>query len=90
MPFHKHGCKITLNVETILREWRDPKNRLWRVKIMDDRWTTKITICDDTTRPPIPLTTTPTGIVMATPTTDMVTEQANSLYECSHTHQLMH
>ena len=90
MPFHKHGCKITLNVETILREWHDPKNRLWRVKIMDDRWTTKITICDDTTRPPIPLTTTPTGIVMATPTTDMVTEQANSLYECSHTHQLMH
>ena len=38
--FHKFGCEVTLNGETILRGWRDPKNRLWRVKIVDDGWTT--------------------------------------------------
>ena len=88
--FHKHGCEVTLNGETILRGWRNPKNRLWCVKLVDDGWTTKLTICDDSPWPPIPLKTTPTGIVMATPTTDNVTEQANSLYECSNTHQLIH
>ena len=89
--FHKHGCEVTHTGETILRGWRDPKNRLWRVKLVDDGWTTKLTIRDDATRPPIPLTTTPTGIAMAAPTTDTVKEaQANSLYECSNTHQLIH
>ncbi len=58
---------------------------------MDDGWTTKLTIRDDTTQPPIPLTTAPTGIAMAAPTTNTVEEaQANSLYECSNTHQLIH
>ena len=89
VSFHKHGCEVTLNSETILRGWRDPKNRLWRVKIVDDGWTTKLTICDDPTRPPTPLTTTPTGIAMATPTPYKGSEQANSLFECSNTHQLM-
>ncbi len=89
--FHKHGCKVTHNGETILRGWRDPKNRLWRIKLVDNGRKTKLTICDDPTRPPIPLTTTPTGIAMAAPTTDRVPEaQANSLYECSNTHQLIH
>ncbi len=57
---------------------------------MDDGWNTNLTIRDDTSRPPIPLTATPTGIVMATPTNDKDTEQANSLYQCSNTHQLIH
>ena len=58
---------------------------------MDNGWTTKLTICDDATRPLIPLTTTPTGIAMSAPTTAKVTEaQANSLYECSNTHQLIY
>ena len=87
--FHKHGCEVTLNGDTILRGWRDPKNRLWRVKLVDDGWNTKLTIRDDAKRPPIPLTTTPTGIAMATPTT-VDEAQANSLYECSNTHQLIH
>jgi hypothetical protein len=87
--FHKHGCEVTHTGETILRGWRDPKNRLWRVKLVDDGWTTKLTICDDATRPPIPLTTTPTGIAMATPTT-VKEAQANSLYECSNKYQLIH
>jgi hypothetical protein len=57
---------------------------------VDDGWNTNLIIRDDALRPPIPLTTTPTGIAMATPTTDKVTEaQANSLYECSNTQQLM-
>jgi hypothetical protein len=34
--FHKHGCEVTHTGETILRGWRDPKNRLWRVKLVDD------------------------------------------------------
>ena len=89
--FHKHGCEVTLNGETILRGWRDPKNRLWRVKLVDDGWNTNLTIHDDATRPPIPLTTTPTGIAMAAPTNNKFSEaHANSLYECSNTHQLMH
>jgi len=89
--FHKHGCEVTHNGGTILRGWRDPKNRLWRIKLVDDGWTTKLTIRDDATWPPIPLTTTPTGIVMAVPTNDTVEEaQANSLYECSNTYQLIH
>ena len=67
--FHKHGCKVTLNGETILRGWHNPKNRLWCIKIVDDGWTTKITIHDDITRPPIPLTTTPTGIETASTNT---------------------
>ena len=87
--FQKHGCEVTHTGETILRGWRDPKNRLWRVKLEDDGWTTKLTIRDDATHPPIPLTTTPTGIAMATPTT-VEEAQANSLYECSNTYQLIH
>jgi hypothetical protein len=58
---------------------------------VNDGWNTKLTIRDNATRPPIPLTTTPTGIVMATPTTNKVPEaQANSLYECSNTHIFIH
>ena len=72
--FHKHGCKVTHTGETILRGWCDPKNRLRRVKLVDDGWTTKLTIRDDATRPLIPLTTTPTEIAMAVPTTDKVPE----------------
>ena len=85
--FHKHGCKVTHTGETILRGWRNPKNRLWRVKLVDDGWTTKLTICDDATPPP----TAPTGIAMAAPTTNMVEEaQTNSLYKCSNTYQLIY
>ena len=58
---------------------------------MDNGWTTKLTIRDDAMRPPIPLTTAPTGIAMAAPTTNTVQEaQVNSLYKCSNTHQLIH
>ena len=86
---HKHGCEVTLNGETIPRWWRDPKNQLWHVKIVDNGWTTKLTIHDNAMRPPIPLMITPTSIAMATPTPDKGTEQANSLYKCSNMHQLM-
>jgi hypothetical protein len=58
--FHKTGCKVTLDGETILRGWDDPKNCLWRVMIVDDGWTTKLTV-RYVSRPVIPLSTTPTG-----------------------------
>jgi hypothetical protein len=51
--FHKTGCEVTLDGETILQGWRDPKNCLWRVMIVDDGWTTKL-IIRDVTRPVIP------------------------------------
>jgi hypothetical protein len=34
--FHCTRCKITFDRAIILQEWRDPKNRLWRVKIVDN------------------------------------------------------
>jgi hypothetical protein len=34
--FHGTGCKVTFNGTVILRGWHDPKNKLWRVKIMDN------------------------------------------------------
>jgi hypothetical protein len=58
--FHKTGCKVTLNRETILQGWRDPKNHLWQVMIVNDGWTTKLTV-RNVTRPIIPLSTTPIG-----------------------------
>jgi hypothetical protein len=58
--------------------------------IVNDGWTTKLTICN-LTRPVIPLSTTPTGhlansmpIVLSKSDTTL----ANSLYECSNTGQL--
>jgi hypothetical protein len=35
--FHCTGCKVTFDGAIILQGWRDPKNRLWRVKIVDNR-----------------------------------------------------
>jgi hypothetical protein len=34
------GCEVTFDEAIILQGWRDPKNRLWWVKIVDDGWTT--------------------------------------------------
>jgi hypothetical protein len=34
--FHKTGCKVTLDGETILQGWHDPKNCLWCVMIVND------------------------------------------------------
>jgi hypothetical protein len=58
--FHKTGCKVNLDGETILQGWRDPKICLWCVMIVNDGWTTRLTICNFT-RLVIPLSTTPTG-----------------------------
>jgi hypothetical protein len=87
--FHKTGCKVTLDGKTILRGWRDPKNCLWHVMIVNDGWTTKLTI--RVTRPITPLSSTPTGHIANSmpilPSESNVT-LANSLYECSNTGQL--
>ena len=76
--FHCTRCKVTFDGGIILQGWRDPKKRLWWMKIVDDGWTTdnKVAI------PPqekltIELTTPPTA-------------HAYSLYECSIMHKLMY
>jgi hypothetical protein len=75
--FHCTGCKVTFNRAIILQWWRDPKNRLWRVKIVDDGWTTDYKVAIPMQeRPSVELTTPPTN--------------AYSLYECSTMHKLMH
>jgi hypothetical protein len=88
--FQKTGCEVTLNRKTILRGWREPQNCLWCVMIVDDGWTTKLTICN-ITRPIIPLSTTPTGHLtnsMPIMPSKSNTTLANSLYECSDMGQL--
>ncbi len=59
--------------------------------IVDDGWTTKLTICN-VTRPIIPLFTTPTGhlanSIPISPSKSNTT-LANSLYKCFNTGQLM-
>ena len=80
--FHWYGCEVTLKGTTIIRGWRDPQNRLWRVKIVDNGWTTNITLRDDAKRPAIALSTPPRAFAPAT-------THANSLYECSNTNQLI-
>jgi hypothetical protein len=88
--FHKTGCKVTLDRKTILQGWRDPQNCLWRVMIINDGWTTKLTVCN-VTRPIIPLSTTLTGHLansMPIVPSKSKTNLANSLYKCSNTGQL--
>jgi hypothetical protein len=76
--FHRTGCQVTFNRAIILCGWRDPKNRLWRVKIVDDRWTTNYKAAiPPQKKPTIELTT-------------LHTTHAYSLYECSTMYKLMH
>lgn len=89
--FHRTGCEVTLNGDLILQGWHDPKNQLWRVKIIDSRWTTKLTLPSNAAFPILALITPPTSIAQAMEISPpMVDHQANSLYECSNMHQLTH
>jgi hypothetical protein len=72
--FHSTGCEVTLNGEIILRGWRDPNNRLWQVKIINDGRITDLKIRDNDTS-------------NITPAISPVVE-ANSLYEWENTYQL--
>jgi hypothetical protein len=76
--FHCTRCEVTSNDAIILQGWRDPKNRLWWVKIVDNGWTTnyKVAILLQE-KQTVELTTPPTA-------------PAYSLYECSITHKLTH
>ncbi len=76
--FHKMGCNITLDGEVILWGWRDPQNRLWCIIIVNDGWTTKLTLRDDTTTPHIPLSTPQTTEIKTTINQKSVEHQANS------------
>jgi hypothetical protein len=76
--FHCTRCEVIFDGATILQGWRDPKKRLWRVKIVDNGWTTvyKVAIPPQE-KPTVELTTPPTM-------------HAYSLYKCSTMHKLMH
>jgi hypothetical protein len=73
--FHSTGCEISLNKEIVLRGWRDPKNQMWHVKIINNGLITDIKIRDADTS-------------CQTPAIPPVVE-ANSLYECNNTYQLI-
>jgi hypothetical protein len=76
--FHCIGCEVTFHGAIILRGWRDPKNRLWLVKTVDNGWMTDYKVVIPTQdKPTIKLTTPPTT-------------HAYSLYECSTMHKLTH
>jgi hypothetical protein len=76
--FHCTGCEVTFNGAIILQGLRDPKNRLLRVRIVDNGWMANYKVATSTQdKPTIKLTTPPTA-------------HAYSLYECSTTHKLAH
>jgi hypothetical protein len=53
-------CEVTVDGAIILQGWRDPKNRLWRVKIVDDGWKTDYKVAIPTQgKPTIELITPP-------------------------------
>jgi hypothetical protein len=75
---HCTGCKVIFNGAIILRGWRDPKNRLWWVKKVNNGWTTDYKVAIWTQeKPTVELTTPPTA-------------HAYSLKKCSTTHKFMH
>jgi hypothetical protein len=76
--FHPTRCEVTFDGAIILQGWRDPKNRQWRVKILDDGWLTNYKVAIPPQKlPAIKLTMPPTAY-------------AYSLYKCSTMHKLMH
>jgi hypothetical protein len=83
----KQVAKSPSTEKTILQGWCDPKNCLWHVMIIDDGWTTKLTI-HNVARPVIPLFTTPTEHLannMPIMPSESNTTMATSLYKCSNT-----
>ncbi len=76
--FNHTRRKVTFDGAVILQGWRDPKNRLWQVKIVNNRWMTNYKVAiPPQDKQTIELTTPPT-------THDY------SLYKCSTTHKPMH
>ena len=67
--FHRTGCKVTFDGAIILQGWRDPKNTLWRVKIVGNGWMTDYKVAiPQQEKPSVKLTNPPTA-------------HADSLYE---------
>ncbi len=73
--FHSTSCKVSLNRKIILHEWRDPKNQLWQVKIINDGWITNLKTKDNDTTCETPI--------------DHTVAEASSLYECNKIYQLI-
>lgn len=71
--FHKTGCEVSLNGEIILRGWRDPDTRLWRVSLHSDG-SNRIVPADQNI----------IQHMLALPPPEV-----NSIYECENTGQLI-
>ena len=89
--FNATGCEVTLNGLVILRGWRDAHHRLWRVRIVDDGWTSNHRIHDTVAPSPVATVREPSlrGCNGASrPLHLPPLAIANSLYDCSNTQQL--
>ncbi|KAL7475994.1 hypothetical protein ACHAW6_007122, partial [Cyclotella cf. meneghiniana] len=71
--FHKTGCEVSLNGEVILRGWRDPTTRLWRVSLHPDGGNTIV----------------PTDQHIIHQLLIHTSPEINNIYECENTGQLI-
>eukprot|EP00804_Cyclotella_cryptica_P006014 CCRYP_000255-RA/>CCRYP_000255-RA protein AED:0.25 eAED:0.25 QI:0/0/0/1/1/1/2/0/796 len=75
--FHSTGCEVTHNGEIILRGWRDPTTRLWRVSLIPDGGNTifpPYSTIDD---------------LYETPDNIQALSAYQPIYECTNTNQLI-
>ena len=72
VEFHRTGCHVYYNGEIVMRGWRDPTNKLWRVPLVDTNQA---------------VTPTSQDIMLGGDLPAFL--QANSLYECNTTEDLI-
>jgi len=72
VEFHHTGCNVLYNGKIVMRGWRDPTNKLWRVPLVD-----------------IEQEATPTSQYIILDNDPPAFLQANSLYECNTTEDLI-
>jgi len=72
--FHKHGVEVEYNGEIVLRGWRDPTNRLWRVPLTSEGGTNIIPS---------------THVEEINPSGSLILScEINSIYECEDTGEM--
>eukprot|EP00804_Cyclotella_cryptica_P013267 CCRYP_007042-RA/>CCRYP_007042-RA protein AED:0.32 eAED:0.32 QI:0/0/0/1/0/0.33/3/0/993 len=76
--FHSTGCEVTHNGEIILRGWRDPTTRLWRISLIPDG--------DHTIFPPYSTV----DDLYKTPGNIQALSAYQPIYECTNTNQLIY
>jgi len=75
--FHSTGCEVTYNGEIILRGWRDPSTKLWRVSLNPDG--------GNNITPPFHQT----SDLFETPEQVLANSTFHPIYECRNTSQLI-